>query len=206
MYFLLFRSYLPLEKDVRVKKLEYHLPKDALCQVWLKLAQWFWRSKKILKFHQCIFVISWLSFLGKGQDPSFEQNWIQFTMPGCFVLSLVEIGQAVLEKKILKFVNVFSPFRNYLPFGKDVALDLNKLESPSPKDTLCQVWLKLAQWFWRRRRKCENFTMTTDNGQIVIRKAHLSLWLRWAKKWPPYFFKIMFNIKACGVMVKVIGI
>ena len=25
------------------------------------------------------------------------------------------------------------------------------IESPSPKDALCQVWLKLAQWFWRRR-------------------------------------------------------
>ena len=28
---------------------------------------------------------------------------------------------------------------------------MNKLESPSPKDALCQVWLKLAQWLWRRR-------------------------------------------------------
>jgi hypothetical protein len=28
---------------------------------------------------------------------------------------------------------------------------LNKLESPLPKDDLCLVWLKLAQWFWRRR-------------------------------------------------------
>ena len=27
------------------------------------------------------------------------------------------------------------------------ALHLNKLESPSPMDALCQVWLKLAQWF-----------------------------------------------------------
>jgi hypothetical protein len=27
---------------------------------------------------------------------------------------------------------------------------LNKLESPPPKDDLCQVWLNLAQWFWRR--------------------------------------------------------
>ena len=27
---------------------------------------------------------------------------------------------------------------------------LKKLESPSPKDTLCQDWLKLAQWFWKR--------------------------------------------------------
>ena len=48
-----------------------------------------------------------------------------------------------------------------------------KLESPSPKDALCQVWLKLAQWFWRMRWKCEKFTdgrtdrwtdrQTTDN-------------------------------------------
>ena len=51
----------------------------------------------------------------------------------------------------LSFVNVFSPFHNYLPFEKGVALYLNKLESPSPKDAVCQVWLKLAQWFWRRR-------------------------------------------------------
>ena len=26
-----------------------------------------------------------------------------------------------------------------------------KLKSPTSKDVLCQVWLKLAQWFWRRR-------------------------------------------------------
>ena len=32
-----------------------------------------------------------------------------------------------------------------------LVLHLNKLESPSPKDALCQVWLKLAKWFWRRR-------------------------------------------------------
>jgi hypothetical protein len=34
---------------------------------------------------------------------------------------------------------------------KGYPLHLNKLESPSPKNDLCQVWLKLAQWFWRRR-------------------------------------------------------
>ena len=32
-----------------------------------------------------------------------------------------------------------------------MVLRLNKLQSPSPKDALCQVWLKLAKWFWRRR-------------------------------------------------------
>ena len=62
--------------------------------------------------------------------------------------NLVEIGLVVLEKKIFfNFVNVLSLFRNYLPCEKSRDLHLNKLESPSPKDALCQVWLKLAQWF-----------------------------------------------------------
>ena len=42
-------------------------------------------------------------------------------------------------------------FRNHFPCEKGGVLYLNKTESPSPKDALCQVWLKLAQWFWRRR-------------------------------------------------------
>ena len=54
------------------------------------------------------------------------------------------------EKDFLNFVNVFSLFRNYLPFEKGLALHLNKLESPSTNNALWQVWLKLALWFWRR--------------------------------------------------------
>ena len=69
---------------------------DALCQVWLKLAQWFWR------------------------------------------------------REFFNFFNVFSLFLNYLPLEKGGALHLKKLETPSPKDALSQVWLKLSQWFWRR--------------------------------------------------------
>ena len=80
-----------------MNKLESPSPKDALCQDWLKLAQWFCRREFFI------------------------------------------------------FVNVFSPFRDNLSFEKGGAFYLNKIESPSPKDALCQVWLKLAQWFWRRR-------------------------------------------------------
>ena len=88
-------------------------------------------------------------------------------------------------RRFLNFVNVFWLFRNYLPLENDRALHLNKLESPSTKDALCQVWLKLVQGFFRWL-KCEKFMATpmkqmmpttTDNGQILIRKAHL----RWAK-------------------------
>jgi hypothetical protein len=56
---------------------------------------------------------------------------------------LIEFGLLVLEKIFKNFQCIFtiiSPWRRVIPFL-----------SPSPKDDLCQVWLKLAKWFWRRR-------------------------------------------------------
>ena len=41
-------------------------------------------------------------------------------------------------------------------------------------DHPCQVWSKLAQWFQRRRLKCEKLTTmtTTDDGRFIVAKAH----------------------------------
>ena len=52
-----------------------------------------------------------------------------------------------LEKIVLNFVNVFLLFHYYLLLEKVVALHLNKTDFPSPKDAMCQVQLKLAQWY-----------------------------------------------------------
>ena len=57
---------------------------------------------------------------------------------------------------IFRFGHCVSLFRDNLPLEKGVTLHLNKLQSSSPKDALCQVWLKLAQCFWRRW-ECEKF-------------------------------------------------
>jgi hypothetical protein len=54
------------------------------------------------------------------------------------------------RRRFLKIVSVFLLFCYYLPLEKRYPLCLNNLKSPTPKDDLCQVWLKLAQWFWRR--------------------------------------------------------
>ena len=54
------------------------------------------------------------------------------------------------QQRFLNFVNVFSLFR-YFPWEKGMALLWKKLEFPSQKDALCQVWLKMAMWFWRAR-------------------------------------------------------
>ena len=57
-----------------LNKLESHLPNNALCRVWLKLAQWYWRRRSFLKFRQYILAISLLSPLGKGRGPSIEKK------------------------------------------------------------------------------------------------------------------------------------
>ena len=105
-------------------------------------------------------------YFEKGGDPSFEKK-IESSSPKDILCQKVEIHPVVLEKKIfklelsspkdalcqdwlklaqwfwrrrfLKVVNVFLLFPNYLPFGKGMALHLNKLESPLTGDTLCQV-------------------------------------------------------------------
>jgi hypothetical protein len=55
------------------------------------------------------------------------------------------------RRRLLSDPTPFLYFCNYLPFEEDLALYLNNLEFPVPKDDLYQVSLKLACWFWRRR-------------------------------------------------------
>ena len=52
--------------------------------------------------------------------------------------SMVLICQCIFAISLLSFLE------------KGMAFHLNKLESSSPRNAFCQVWLKLAQWFWRR--------------------------------------------------------
>ena len=47
---------------------------------------------------------------------------------------------------------------------EDVAIGHNFERGPS-KDHSSKVWLKLAQWFLRRRLKCEK--LTTDDGRTT---------------------------------------
>ena len=78
------------------------------------------RDKKIFKFRQCIYA---------PKDAGL--NWPN--------------GSGI--EHFLNFVNILSLIRNYLPLKKGVALHLNKLKFPPPKDAKCQVWLKLTQGF-----------------------------------------------------------
>ena len=98
--------YVPLKKGMRMKMVLPFIwtnlspsPKNTLCQVWLKLAQWFWKSKmftdrwqsRTLEGNQLSAKVSlnMQKVLENWCDHLFEQTWMSFTK-GSFVKKLVK--------------------------------------------------------------------------------------------------------------------
>jgi hypothetical protein len=79
----------------------------------------------------------------------------------------------VLEKKIFKKFQFTFTRLLLSPLEEVQPPFFNKLESPLPKDDLRQVWLKLAQWFWRRSRKCKS--LQTDRRTTGDENSSLEL-------------------------------
>ena len=72
---------------------------------------------------------------------TFEQPVIPYTKEYS-ALSLVEIAQVVLVQVINVILQFHLPPPPPPSFGTRRDLSLNKFESPSPKNFLCQVWLR----------------------------------------------------------------
>ena len=69
-------------------------------------------------------------------------------------------------RRFLKFRQFTFAISLLSPLGKRQGTSLEQTwihftqKSTSSKDALCLDWLKLVQWFWSRRWKCEKFTTT----------------------------------------------
>ena len=103
----------------------------------------FWISS--MYFHYFVIISPWKRagpFIWTNLNPlhprilwaKFGWNWLRRSGEEAFLISSMYFHHFVI-----------------ISLGKRGALYLNKIESPLPKDALCQVWLKLAYWFWRRR-------------------------------------------------------
>ena len=122
--------------------------KSTSCQLWLKLAQLFWR-KRFLIFVNVFSLFRNYFPLEKGGV--LHLNNLESPLPKDALCQVwLNLALWFWRRRFFNFVNVFSLLRTYPPLEKGRALHLKKLESPAPKDALCQVWLTLAQWFWRR--------------------------------------------------------
>ena len=164
-----------LEKDAALPltKLISPSPKDALCQVWLKLAQRFWRRFVSMYFYY--YVIFPLE-----KDVDLHLNKFVYSSPRDALCQVrLKLVQQFLRRRFFKRVDTFLLYIFLIPLEKDIALHSKKFGSPSPKDALCQVCLKLAWWFWTRRWKCEKWTVRWTPDRLTIDN-------RWSEKitWP----------------------
>ena len=81
----------------------------------------------------------------------------------------------VIEKKTLKCcwcIFIISPVISHWKLGENDV-------SPSHKNNSCQVWLKLAQWFWRRWWFV--VIIVTDRWTSNHKSSPMSFQRRWAK-------------------------
>ena len=102
--------------------------------------------------------------------------WTQFwkgTTQGSFQQSLVEIGKVVSEEKIFfKFHPPFFLFLAWWPSWLEVGIIRHIIGRGPPKDHSTKVWLQLAQWFLRRRLKCE--MLTDERRRKVMAITHMA--------------------------------
>ena len=94
------------------KKLSSHISlKDALCQVWLKLVHWSWRSR-VLNF---VNVFSLLFPLGKGSGPLLKK--LEFSLPKDALCEVwLKLAKWFWRRSVLNFLNVvsLSPWKRVL--------------------------------------------------------------------------------------------
>ena len=134
-------------------------------------------EKTIFEVRQCIFDIFLLSPLGKGRGPSFEQIWIPITQ-GCFVPSFIEIGPVVLKKKIFKVRQSILSISLLPPLGIRHGPSFEQTWIPITQGCLVPSLVEIRPVVLEKKMKMWKFTdRRTDNGQQVIRKAHLSFQL-----------------------------
>jgi hypothetical protein len=77
-----------------------------------------------------------------------------------------------------KFHPPFFLFLAWRPSWLEVGITGHVFGRGPSKDHSTKVWFKLAQWLQRSWLKCEKLT----DGRSVVTIAHMTLWVRWAKK------------------------
>ena len=116
-----------------MKKFESPSPKDASCQFWLKLAQWFWR-RRFFNFANVFSLFR--NYLPLEKD----QTWNP-TPKYALCKIWLKLAQPFWRRRFFNLSMNLHYFVFISPRKKGGALHLKKHEFSSPKDALCQVWL-----------------------------------------------------------------
>ena len=82
--------------------------------------------------------------------------------------------------------NVITVFTiSYFPsLGEEHGPSFENLKFPFTQDALCQVWLKMAKWFWsfKKMKMCKVYTDRWTDRRGTTGDQKSLPWNRWAKK------------------------
>ena len=129
----------PFKKELKDQRNQF---KNTRC-TWVTSLTW----ETINTFVQSYDYSLWFN---KRKKTSIEWSYIckSLNLPQsgmlCAKFSCMKLAQWFWRRTYQNFVYVFPLFCYFLPLENGWTLYLNKLEFPSPKDVLCQVWLKLT--------------------------------------------------------------
>ena len=188
----IFRYYLPLETGETLHlNINTHHPNMLCAKLWCN-----WPSSSgedfflLSSMYFCYFVIIYLL---KRAGPFILKTWFPITQERCQVwLKLV-----VLEKKIFKscqfiFINSqLSPLwegrgpsfeQTWIPFTQGYFVPSLVEIGPVVLEKKMKMWKVYRQTDGQTDRQTDRQTDGRTDGRQVIRKAHLSFQLRWAKK------------------------
>ena len=166
----------------KVNKLYKGPPIDASCKVWFHLAKWFQRRRFLktqqLRIKNCPWRPCFLS------DPD-EMNKLYKGPPieaSCKVL--FHLAERFQRRRFLKTPPIRIKNCPWRPCFLSYPDEMNILYKRPPIDASCKVWFNLVQQFWEEKIKIWKVNgRTTDNdGRFMMAKAHMTLWVRWAKK------------------------
>jgi hypothetical protein len=140
----------------------------AFIYIWFILAQRSWR-RFLNDPNQFLHICNHLPF---EQDLALNLNNLElFTQEWC---TPIWLKLACWFWRRFKKKNQYNfAFLLLSTFGLGRPLRLNNLESCPPKDDLCQVWSKLALWFWRISRNCKS--LQTDRRTTGDQKSSREL-------------------------------
>jgi hypothetical protein len=105
---------------------------------------------------------------------------------------LNEIGSVVSEEKIFfKFHPPFFLFLAWRPSWLEVGITGHNFGRGPSKDYSTNIWLQLAQWFLRRRLKCEMLMDDDERRTKSDGNSSHGLKARWAKKKQTMIYKFL---------------
>ena len=136
--------------------------KDSFCKLWLKL------TLNVTFYHQCIFFTTCTS--ESTSSPFRKWKKLEFSLPNMPSRVLFELAQCFWRRNFVEemLLLYFTILIHVSP------IHFLKIKYPPAKSALCQVWLKLALWFWWRSWTNGKFLKYTKKQTIwtVLTEAY----------------------------------